>query len=216
MVSCSGGSDGVSGLKFEALPYALDALEPHIDAETMKIHYEQHHRAYFDRMKEAVKGTAFANRSLETLLAQAGKLPDALRNNAGGHYNHAFFWKSMSPDGGGVPQGRLAERIDQDFGSFERMQQAFNGAALSRFGSGWAWLCVDANGSLFVTSTPNQDNPLMDTVKKRGTPILGLDVWEHAYYLQYQSGRGHYIDAFWHVVNWPEVAERLERIRNKA
>ncbi len=196
-------------LRFAPLPYAFDALEPHIDAQTMEIHYSRHHQGYFNNLLKALEGTDLAGRVLEDLLADIGKAPAAVRNNAGGHYNHSLFWRIMSPDGGGDPSGELARRIDENFGSLEAFKTQFNQAALTRFGSGWAWLCVADDGTLFVTSTPNQDNPLMDVAERRGQPILGLDVWEHAYYLKYQNLRGSYIDAFWHVVNWPEVAVRL-------
>ncbi len=193
---------------FEALPYAFDALEPHIDALTMEIHYSRHHQAYFNNMVNALKGTELYGQSLESMFAGISELPVVLRNNAGGHWNHTLFWKVMSPQGGGEPAGDLAKAIDSGFGSFEAFKQKFNQAAATRFGSGWAWLCVGEDGALFVSSTPNQDNPLMDVVSERGTPILGLDVWEHAYYLKYQNRRGSYIEAFWNVVNWPEVASR--------
>ncbi|MBE0536090.1 MAG: superoxide dismutase [Phycisphaerae bacterium] len=198
-------------LKFDPLPYAYNALEPHIDAQTMEIHYSRHHRAYFNNLVKAVEGTPLAGKSLEEIMPQISKWPDAIRNNGGGHYNHDLFWKVMSPKGGGLPKGPLAKQIDAAFGSFEKFKELFKQAALTRFGSGWAWLCVADDGSLFITSTPNQDNPLMDVVEKRGTPILGLDVWEHAYYLKYQNLRGAYIDAFWNVVNWPEVAARYKK-----
>ncbi|MDY0162226.1 MAG: superoxide dismutase [Desulfobotulus sp.] len=200
---------GVPAWRLEPLPYAYDALEPYMDRQTMALHYDGHHRAYFENLVAAVKGTPLARKSLEEILGQASRLPEVVRNNAGGHYNHALFWRILSPEGGGLPQGDLALRIDAAFGSFSAFQEAFNQAALSRFGSGWAWLCVASDGSLFVTSTPNQDNPLMDTVERRGFPILALDVWEHAYYLQYQNRRARYVDAFWHVVNWEEAALRL-------
>ncbi len=200
-------------LRLDPLPYAFDALEPHIDAQTMEIHYSRHHQAYFDNLVKAVADTPLAGKPLEALLAGAGQHPAAVRNNAGGHYNHTLFWQVMSPTGGGLPEGELAAAIEAAFGSFALFQQRFNQAALTRFGSGWAWLAVAADGSLFVTSTANQDNPLMDVAPQRGTPILGLDVWEHAYYLKYQNKRGSYIDAFWHVVNWPEVARRYAAAR---
>ncbi len=193
---------------FPALPYAFDALAPHIDAQTMEIHYSRHHRAYFDNMVKALQGTPHDGQPLEALFAKMSTLPVALRNNGGGHWNHSLFWQIMSPKGGGVPQGDLAKAIEKDFGSFADFQKEFNQAAATRFGSGWAWLSVDAQGKLFVSSTANQDNPLMDVVERRGTPILGLDVWEHAYYLAYQNRRGSYIDAFWQVVDWAAVAER--------
>ena len=199
--------------RLEPLPYAVDALEPHIDAQTMDIHYNRHHRGYYNKLLKAAEGTDLAGNSLETILAEVSQWPAAVRNNAGGHYNHSLFWKVMSPDGGGRPSGAVGKGIDAAFGSFAKFQEQFKQAALSRFGSGWAWLCVADDGSLFVTSTPNQDNPLMDTVERRGTPILGLDVWEHAYYLKYQNQRGSYIDAFWRVVNWPEVQKRFDAAR---
>lgn len=193
---------------FEPLPYAYDALEPNIDAKTMEIHYDRHHRAYFNNMVNALEGTDLYGHSLESLFDRMSELPVALRNNAGGHWNHDLFWNIMSPDGGGEPSGELAQAIDEDFGSFDEFKEEFNRAAATRFGSGWAWLSVSEDGSLFVSSTANQDNPLMDVVSPRGLPILGLDVWEHAYYLKYQNMRGSYIEAFWNVVNWPEVEKR--------
>lgn len=203
-------------LEFKPLPYAFDALEPHIDARTMEIHYTRHHQAYFNNLLKAVEGTEMAGRSLEDILASADALPAAVRNNGGGHWNHTMFWQVMSPEGGGEPEGALAEQIIRDFGSFAEFQKKFNAAAATRFGSGWAWLCVAEDGSLFVTSTPNQDNPLMKAADRRGTPILGLDVWEHAYYLKYQNLRASYIEAFWNVVNWPEVASRYAAAGQKS
>lgn len=200
-------------LRLDPLPYAYDALEPHIDARTMEIHYSRHHQGYFNNLLQVVEGTDLAGKTVEEILAAVAGQPDAVRNNAGGHYNHTLFWRVMAPDGGGLPKGPLAEAIVASFGSFEKFQEEFNRAALTRFGSGWAWLAVAGDGSLFVSSTPNQDNPLMEGAQKPGTPILGLDVWEHAYYLQYQNRRGSYIEAFWKVVNWNEVAERLARAR---
>lgn len=197
-----------SALVFEPLPYAYDALEPYIDAQTMEIHYDRHHRAYFNNVVKAVASTDLEGQPLEALFARMGDLPAAVRNNGGGHWNHTLFWKVLSPDGGGIPEGELGEAIEAAFGSFDEFKTRFGQAAATRFGSGWAWLSVAADGSLFISSTPNQDNPLMDVVEPRGTPILGLDVWEHAYYLKYQNLRGSYIEAFWSVVNWPEVAAR--------
>lgn len=194
---------------FAPLPYAYDALEPHIDAATMEVHHSRHHQGYYNNLVRALAGTGLQSEPLETILAKISTLPVAVRNNAGGHYNHTLFWTVMSPDGGGRPEGALAEAIDAAFGSFEEFQKQFNQAALTQFGSGWAWLSVAEDGSLFVSATPNQDNPLMDVVERRGTPVLGLDVWEHAYYLKYQNQRGSYIEAFWHVVDWPEVAARF-------
>lgn len=198
-----------AALEFEPLPYAFDALEPYIDARTMEIHYSRHHQAYFNNVVKAVAGTDMEGQPLEDLFARMSQLPAAVRNNGGGHWNHTLFWKVMSPDGGGIPEGELGEAIDAAFGSYDDFKAQFGAAAATRFGSGWAWLCVADDGSLFITSTPNQDNPLMDVAEKRGTPILGLDVWEHAYYLKYQNLRGSYVDAFWNVVNWPEVAARF-------
>ncbi len=195
----------INNLTFPELPYAFDALEPHIDAMTMEIHYTRHHRAYFDNLMAAVKDTEMAGMSFGELLQNISKYPTAVRNNGGGHFNHSLFWKVMSPNGGGKPSGDLAAAIDKEFGSFEKMQELFNNAAKTRFGSGWAWLSVKADKSLCVCSSPNQDNPLMDVSECKGTPILGLDVWEHAYYLKYQNKRPDYVSAFWNVINWAEV-----------
>jgi superoxide dismutase, Fe-Mn family len=195
----------INKLTFPQLPYAFDALEPHIDAMTMEIHYTRHHRAYFDNLMAAVKDTEMAGMNFDELLQNISKYPTAVRNNAGGHFNHSLFWKVMSPRGGGKPAGDLAAAINKKFGSFEKMQELFNNAAKTRFGSGWAWLSVKADKSLCVCSSPNQDNPLMDVSECKGTPILGLDVWEHAYYLKYQNKRPDYISAFWNVINWAEV-----------
>ncbi len=192
-------------LKFPDLPYAFDALEPHIDAMTMEIHYTRHHRAYYDNLMAAVKDTDMAGTNFMDLLKNISKYPVAVRNNGGGHFNHELFWSIMSPNGGGNPGGELAEAINKTFGSFEKMQEQFNNAAKTRFGSGWAWLSVKADKSLCVCSTPNQDNPLMDVADCPCSPILGLDVWEHAYYLKYQNKRPDYISAFWNVVNWEKV-----------
>lgn len=202
-----------AALEFEPLPYAFDALEPYIDARTMEIHYSRHHQGYFNNLVKAVAGTELEGQPLEALFARISELPVALRNNGGGHWNHTLFWKVMSPDGGGIPDGELGAAVDAAFGSFDSFKQQFAQAAATRFGSGWAWLCVAEDGSLFITSTPNQDNPLMDVADRQGTPILGLDVWEHAYYLKYQNRRGSYVDAFWNVVNWPEVAARYAAAR---
>jgi superoxide dismutase, Fe-Mn family len=195
----------INKLTFPELPYAFDALEPHIDAMTMEIHYTRHHRAYFDNLMAAVKDTEMAGMNFDELLQNISKYPTAVRNNGGGHFNHSLFWKVMSPRGGGKPAGDLAAAINKKFGSFEKMQELFNNAAKTRFGSGWAWLSVKADKSLCVCSSPNQDNPLMDVSECKGTPILGLDVWEHAYYLKYQNKRPDYISAFWNVINWAEV-----------
>jgi Fe-Mn family superoxide dismutase len=191
-----------------ALPYAHNALEPHVDSMTMEIHHGKHHAAYVNNLNAALNGTENEGKSLESLMANISKLPAAVRNNGGGHYNHSLFWTIMSPKGGGAPTGELAAAINSAFGSFDAFKEKFASAAATRFGSGWAWLCVE-NGVLKVCSTPNQDNPLMDVVTDcNGTPILGLDVWEHAYYLKYQNRRPDYIAGFWNVVNWDEVARR--------
>lgn len=188
-----------------ALPYANDALEPNIDAKTMEIHHDKHHNAYVTKLNDAIKGSDLDSKSIEDLMKDISKHPGAVRNNGGGHYNHSLFWKVISPNGGGKPSGELAEAIDKKFGSFDKFKEEFSNAAATRFGSGWAWLAVDDSGEVFVTSTPNQDNPIMDVVEKQGTPVLGLDVWEHAYYLKYQNLRPDYIAAFWNVINWSEV-----------
>ena len=190
-----------------ALPYALDALEPHIDARTMEIHHGKHHNAYVTNLNAALTGTDLEGKSLEDLMKVAGSNP-AVRNNGGGHWNHSLFWEIISPNGGGLPSGDLATAIDAKFGSFESFKEAFNKAAATRFGSGWAWLCVDTKKELCVCSSPNQDNPLMDVSDCPGTPILGLDVWEHAYYLNYQNRRPDYIAAFWNLVDWDAVSKR--------
>lgn len=191
-----------------ALPYAVDALEPHIDARTMEIHHGKHHNAYVTNLNNAVAGTDAEGKSIEELMSSISSLPPAVRNNGGGHFNHSLFWTVMSPHGGGTPGGDLGGAIDSTFGSFDAFKAEFAKAGATRFGSGWAWLCVDANGALFVTSSPNQDNPTMDNAEKQGTPILGLDVWEHAYYLNYQNRRPDYIAAFWNIVDWDAVAQR--------
>lgn len=191
------------------LPYAFNALEPHIDARTMEIHHGKHHNAYVTNLNKAIAGTDAENLSIEDICKSASKYPAAVRNNGGGHFNHSLFWTVLGPDGGGSPSGALAKAIDSAFGSFDAFKTKFGEAAAGRFGSGWAWLIVDANGKVAVTSTPNQDNPLMDVAEVKGTPILGLDVWEHAYYLNYQNRRPDYIAAFWNAVNWPEVAKRF-------
>jgi Fe-Mn family superoxide dismutase len=188
-----------------ALPYAPDALEPHIDKQTMEIHHGKHHQAYVDNLNKAIAGTEHENKSLEELVASAGKISPAVRNNGGGHWNHSFFWELLSANGG-KPSGKLADDINSAFGSLEALQEKINTAGTTRFGSGWAWLIVK-DGKLEVSSTPNQDNPLMDVAEVKGTPILGIDVWEHAYYLKYQNKRPDYLKAIWNVVNWKKVAE---------
>lgn len=191
-----------------SLSYAFNALEPHVDARTMEIHHDKHHAAYVNNLNAALQGTEHEGKSLEELMANISTLPVAVRNNGGGHWNHSMFWEIMAPNSGGEPTGELGSKIAADFGSFEEMKKLFGQAATTRFGSGWAWLCVGSDGKLFITSTPNQDNPLMDVADKKGTPILGLDVWEHAYYLHYQNRRPDYITAWWNVVNWKEVERR--------
>lgn len=191
------------------LPYAFDALEPYIDKTTMEIHHDKHHGGYVTNLNNAIAGTDAENKTIEEILKQVSKYPVAVRNNGGGHYNHSLFWTLLSPKGGGQPSGKLAEAINSTFGSFDKFKEEFNKAAMGRFGSGWAWLIVQ-NGKLAITSTPNQDNPLMDVAEQQGTPILGLDVWEHAYYLKYQNRRADYVNAFWNIVNWPEVEKRYE------
>ncbi len=194
--------------KLPDLPYDYNALEPYIDAKTMEIHHSKHHAGYTDKLNNAIIGTDMENFPIEALLKDVSKYPVAVRNNGGGFYNHDLFWKFMSPDGGSQPSGELLEAINESFGSFDDFRKLFSTAAATRFGSGWAWL-VKTNSGLVVTSTPNQDNTLMDVAEVKGTPILGLDVWEHAYYLKYQNRRPEYIEAFWNVINWDFVAERF-------
>lgn len=188
-----------------ALPYATDALEPHIDKQTMEIHHGKHHQAYVDNLNKAIAGTEHENKSLEELVAKAGSISPAIRNNGGGHWNHSFFWELLSPNGG-QPEGALADAINAAFGPLDALKEKVNAAGAGRFGSGWAWIIVK-DGKLEVTSTPNQDNPLMDAAEVKGTPILGIDVWEHAYYLKYQNKRPDYLKAIWSVINWKKVAE---------
>ncbi|MEO6720136.1 MAG: superoxide dismutase [Ferruginibacter sp.] len=190
------------------LPYAFDALEPHIDATTMQIHHDKHHQAYVDNLNKAIAGTDNENKSIEEIVAKAGGISPAVRNNGGGHWNHSFFWEILAANAGGEPTGEVAEAITSAFGSFDAFKEKFANAGMTRFGSGWAWLIVK-DGKLEVSSTPNQDNPLMDVAEVKGTPILGADVWEHAYYLKYQNKRADYLAAFWNVVNWNKVAERF-------
>lgn len=197
------------------LPYAHDALEPHIDTLTMQIHHGKHHQAYVDNLNKAIAGTEHENKSLEQLIANAGKISPAVRNNGGGHWNHTFFWETLDEKAGGPPAGDLAKAIHDAFGTFEAFKEKFANAGMTRFGSGWAWLIVK-EGKLEITSTPNQDNPLMDVAEVKGTPILGVDVWEHAYYLKYQNRRAEYLAAFWNVIDWKKVAERYEVAMPKA
>ncbi len=198
------------------LPYAPEALEPVIDAETMRIHHGKHHQAYVDNLNKAVAADpALAGQTLEQLVARAGTLPAAIRNNAGGHWNHTFFWETMAPtDKVGAMSMELAEAIEAQFGSLDKFQAAFRAAGTARFGSGWVWLIVGADGKLAITSTPNQDNPLMDVAEVKGTPILGNDVWEHAYYLKWQNRRADYLDGWWKVVDWSKVSARYAAATN--
>ena len=196
-----------------ALAYATDALEPHIDKMTMEIHHGKHHQAYVDNLNKALAGTDGENQKLEDIMANISKFAMPVRNNGGGHYNHTLYWSVMSPNGGGAPAGELAKAIDAAFGSFDEFKKKFAEAGATRFGSGWAWLSVSAEGKLQVSSTPNQDNPLMDIAEVKGTPILGMDVWEHEYYLKYQNKRPDYIAAFWNVVNWDAVADRFAKAK---
>ncbi len=199
----------INKFEFPQLPYSYDALEPFIDKLTMEIHYSKHHKAYFDNFVNAIKGTELESKSIEEIFANIGKYPAAVRNNGGGFYNHILYWENMSLKGG-KPSAKLEEAINKKFGSIDELKKLFLDAGKGRFGSGWAWLNVDDKGELFVSSTPNQDNPLMDVAEKRGTPILAMDVWEHAYYLKYQNRRPDYVEAFWNVINWEVVSKRFE------
>jgi Fe-Mn family superoxide dismutase len=194
------------------LPYAHEALEPYIDAQTMQIHHGKHHQAYVDNLNKAIAGTEHENKSLEELVQHAGSISPAVRNNGGGHWNHSFFWEILGPNAGGQPTGTLAEAINSTFGSLDGLKEKVNAAGATRFGSGWAWLIVK-DGKLEVTSTPNQDNPLMEVAEVKGTPILGIDVWEHAYYLKYQNKRPDYLAAVWNAINWNKVSENFEKAK---
>jgi len=195
--------------EFPALPYAYDALEPYIDARTMEIHYDRHHRAYFNNFTAAIKGTNLENSTIEQIFAKVSEAGDAVRNNSGGFYNHFFFWNNLAPKSAG-PSAELSAALIKEFGSFDKFKELFSNSAKTRFGSGWAWLYLTADKKLAVGSTPNQDNPLMDVSTIKGTPLLTIDVWEHAYYLKYQNKRADYIDAFWNVVNWEAVSKRYK------
>ena len=196
--------------KLPDLKYDYNALEPHIDARTMEIHHQKHHAGYVTKLNNAIAGTEAENKTLEELFANVSKYAVGVRNNGGGTYNHNLYWEIMSPNGGGEPGGALAQAIEKEFGSFADFRDAFTKAALGRFGSGWAWL-IKQDGKLRITSTPNQDNPLMDVAQDKGQPILGIDVWEHAYYLKYQNRRPDYVEAFWNVINWDEVERRYKQ-----
>lgn len=197
-----------SKFELEPLPYSYDALEPFIDKLTLEIHYSKHHKAYFDNFINAIKGTGIESMDINDIFKHVSTYSAAVRNNSGGYFNHTFYWENMKAHGGGLPSGKLLEAINKTFSSFDEFKKQFSEAGKTRFGSGWTWLCVDDKGILFVCSTPNQDNPLMDVAEKKGTPLLTIDVWEHAYYLKYQNKRPDYIDAFWNVVNWDEVSKR--------
>jgi superoxide dismutase, Fe-Mn family len=199
------------------LPYAYNALEPFIDAKTMKVHHTKHHRGYVDKFNAAIKGTMVESDSIEEILSSISGISGAIRNNGGAHYNHSLFWSVLTPNGTGAPNegGKIAAAIDKAFGSFDAFKQEFAAAAAAQFGSGWTWLIVNDSGGLEVTSTPNQDNPLMDEAEVKGVPILGLDVWEHAYYLHYQNLRTDYIEAFWNVVNWEAVEQKFLAVKSE-
>jgi len=196
-------------LELPKLKYEYNNLEPYIDARTMEIHHSRHHAVYVEKLNEAIKGTEFESKTLEEIF-QSEELPPAIRNNGGGHWNHSFFWEILSPNGGGSPEGELLEAINKSFGSFENFKEEFEKASLGRFGSGWAWL-LKTEGGLQIASTPNQDNPLMASAETPGVPILGLDVWEHAYYLGYQNKRADYVKAFWSVVDWARVSDLFSK-----
>ena len=212
LIGLSINGNAQSKFEFPELPYSYDALEVFVDKTTMDIHYNKHHRAYYNNFVKAADEHNLNAMTLEEIFAQVSKYPATIRNNGGGYYNHNLFWEVMSPDGGGKPTGALLKAIDETFGSFDAFKKRFEAAAAGQFGSGWAWLSVDGNGKLFVSSTPNQDNPLMDVATERGTPILGLDVWEHAYYLHYQNMRGTYAGNFWKVVNWDIVQAKFDKL----
>ncbi|WP_018618531.1 superoxide dismutase [Spirosoma luteum] len=197
----------------DPLPYPSDSLEPNIDKQTMEIHHDKHHNAYVTNLNNAIAGTEMESKSIDDILANISKAPVAVRNNGGGHYNHTLFWNTISGNGGGEPTGTLADAIDTKFGSFATFKEEFTKAATTRFGSGWAWLIVTAEGELAVTSTPNQDNPLMDIAEMKGFPIIGLDVWEHAYYLKYQNKRPDYIAAYFNVVDWAAAEKRYQKAK---
>lgn len=201
----------INKLEFHNLPYAYDALEPFIDKMTMEIHHSKHHKAYYDNMMNAVKGTDMEGKTLEEVFANMSKYPAVVRNNGGGYYNHNLYWEVMKVNGG-KPSAKLEAAIVKTFGSMDELKKQFTDAGKTRFGSGWAWLSVDKDGKLFVSSTPNQDNPLMDVADKKGTPILGMDVWEHAYYLKFQNKRPDYTEAFWNVINWEAVSKKYDSI----
>ncbi len=200
--------------EFKSLPYSYDALEPFIDKMTMEIHYSRHHKAYFDNFVKAISGTPMEQMTLVEIFAGVSKFPAAVRNNGGGYFNHELYWENMAPNGVGMSE-KFKTLLIMHFGSLETFKEDFINAGMTRFGSGWAWLCVDDKGGMFISSTPNQDNPLMDVAEKIGTPVLAMDVWEHAYYLKYQNKRADYISSFWNVINWKVVEERYHKAINK-
>lgn len=197
--------------EFQPLPYGYEDLEPFIDKLTVEIHYGKHHQAYYDNFIKAISSTEMESMDIMDIFKNISKYPVAVRNNGGGYFNHTFYWEGMKASGGGLPTGKLSDAITKSFTSFEEFKKQFSDAGKTRFGSGWAWLSLDDKGKLFISSTPNQDNPLMDLAENKGTPLLVMDVWEHAYYLKYQNKRPDYIDSFWNVVNWEKVAGRYEK-----
>ncbi|UFX83485.1 superoxide dismutase [Candidatus Absconditicoccus praedator] len=201
--------------KLPILNYSYDALEPYIDSKTMEIHHSKHHQTYIDKLNTSIEGTQLESKSLEEMFENIDKLPIAVRNNGGGTFNHNLYWDIMSPSGGGKPEGNLLYEIENTFGSFEKLQEELENAGITQFGSGWAWLIIDNNGKLKITKTPNQDNPMMNIINEedRGKPILGIDVWEHAYYLQYQNKRPEYLKNFWNVIDWKKVEQYFEKYR---
>ncbi|MFW5830772.1 MAG: superoxide dismutase [Prolixibacteraceae bacterium] len=212
--SFASGTSKFNGHKFPDLGYDFNALEPYIDAQTMELHYTKHHRGYYNNFMSAAKDTRLADTPIEEIFKSVSRESETVRNNGGGYYNHALFWENMTPSQQNIP-GSLRTAIENDFGSVDAFKEEFSTASKTRFGSGWGWLAVDNNGKLFVTSTPNQDNPLMDVADDRGTPLLGLDVWEHAYYLKYQNRRAEYVDNFWNLVNWEVVNKRLQEANTR-
>ncbi|MDD2382217.1 MAG: superoxide dismutase [Mariniphaga sp.] len=210
LASCAAAPEKFEGHKFPDLGYDFNALEPHIDALTMEVHYTKHQQGYFNNFMKAIDGTVLLETPVEQIFTGISKHPESVRNNGGGFYNHALFWENMTPTGIDIPAA-FKTAIEKDFGSVDSMKEKFSQAAKTLFGSGWAWLSVNSNGKLFVSTTPNQDNPLMDIVGERGIPLLSLDVWEHAYYLKYQNRRAEYVDNFWNLVNWKVVNSRLEK-----
>lgn len=210
LASCASESKAFDGHKFPELGYGYDALEPYIDAQTMELHYSKHHKGYYTKFMAAAEGTELLNTPMEQIFAEISKQPEGIRNNGGGYYNHTLFWENMTPSQGEMP-GELKAAIEKDFGSVEAFKEQFGKAGKTRFGSGWAWLLADKSGKLMVSSTPNQDNPLMDIAEVKGNPLLALDVWEHAYYLHYQNKRADYVDNFWNIVNWEVVNDRLTK-----